>query len=55
MLVFTGCNTLAPTLFGVREIHSYDAEQCEKFYQKLPKDFTFTPLVCDEAQFWQVS
>lgn len=55
MLVFTGCNTLMPMLFGFREIHGYDAEQCEKFYRKLPKDFVFMPLVSDEAQFWQVS
>ena len=49
------CNTLAPMLFGFREIHGYDAEQCEKFYKKLPKDFVFTPLVCNEKQFMQVS
>ncbi|MBO6023492.1 MAG: hypothetical protein J6P83_01395 [Bacteroidales bacterium] len=42
-------------LFGFREIHGYDAEQCEKFYKKLPKDFEFTPLVCNEKQFMQVS
>ena len=24
------CNTLAPMLFGFREINGYDAEQCEK-------------------------
>ena len=51
----TSCNTLAPMIFGFREINGYDAEQCEKFYRKLSKDFAFTPLVCDEAQFWQVS
>ena len=51
----TSCNTLAPMLFGFREINGYDAEQCEKFYRKLPKDFAFTPLVCDEEQFRQVS
>lgn len=55
LLTFTGCNTLMPMLFGVREIHGYDAEQCEKFYRKLPKDFAFEPLVCDEAQYRQVS
>ena len=55
LLTFTGCNTLAPMLFGFREIQGYDAEQCEKFYKKLPKDFVFTPLVCNEKQFWQVS
>lgn len=55
LLLFTGCNTLVPMLFGFREIHGYDAEQCEKFYKKLPKDFVFTPLVCNEKQFIQVS
>ena len=50
-----GCNTLMPMLFGLREIHGYDAEQCEKFYKKLPKDFEFTPLVSNEKQFQQVS
>lgn len=55
LLTFTGCNTLMPMLFGFREINSYDAEQCEKFYKKLPKDFEFTPLVCNEKQFMQVS
>ena len=55
LLVLTGCNTLAPMLFGFREIHGYDTEQCEKFYKKLPKDFEFTPLVCNEKQFMQVS
>lgn len=49
------CNTLMPMLFGLQEIHGYDAEQCEKFYRKLPKDFSFTPLVCNEGQFRQVS
>ena len=38
LLVLSGCNTLAPMLFGFREINGYDAEQCEKFYRKLPKD-----------------
>ena len=55
LLTFTGCNTLMPMLFGFREINGYDAVQCEKFYKKLPKDFAFTPLVCDEKQFRQVS
>ena len=55
LLTFAGCNTLMSMLFGFREINSYDAEQCEKFYKKLPKDFAFTPLVCDEKQFRQVS
>ena len=55
-LVFLiSCNTLAPMLVGFREIHGYDAEQCEKFYKKPPKDFVFTPLVCNEKQFMQVS
>ena len=49
------CNTLAPMLFGFREINGYNPEQCAKFYKKLPKDFVFTPLVCDEEQFWQIS
>lgn len=55
LLVLSGCNTLAPMLFGFREINGYDAEQCENFYRKLPKDFAFTPLVCGEEQFRQVS
>ena len=55
LLVLTGCNTLAPMLFGFREIHGYDVEQCEKCYKKLPKDFEFTPLACNEKQFMQVS
>ena len=55
-LVFlTSCNTLAPMIFGFREINGYDAEQCEKFYRKLPNGFAFTPLVCNEEQFRQVS
>ena len=55
LLVLSGCNTLAPMLFGFREINGYDAEQCEKFYRKLPNDFAFMPLVCNEEQFRQVS
>lgn len=55
LLTFAGCNTLMSMLFGFREINSYDAEQCEKFYKKPPKDFEFTPLVCNEKQFMQVS
>jgi hypothetical protein len=55
LLSLPSCNTLAPILFGFREINGYNAEQCEKFYKKLPKDFEFTPLVCNETQFWQVS
>ena len=54
-LTLSSCNTLMPMLFGFREINGYDAVQCEKFYKKLPKDFAFTPLVCDEKQFRQVS
>lgn len=55
LFLLSGCNTLAPMLFGFREINGYNAEQCEKFYKKLPKDFEFTPLVCNEKQFMQVS
>ena len=55
LLTLSGCNTLMPMLFGFQEIHDYDAEQCEKFYRKLPNDFAFTPLVCNEEQFRQVS
>lgn len=55
MLCLGSCNTLAPLLFGLQEINGYDAEQCEKFYRLLPNDFAFTPLVCDEEQFRQVS
>lgn len=55
MLALTSCNTLMPMLFGLQEIDGYNAEQCARFYKKLPKDFVFTPLVCDEAQFFQVS
>lgn len=39
LLTLSSCNTLMPMLFGYREIHGYDVEQCEKFYKKLPKDF----------------
>lgn len=55
LLALTSCNTLMPLLFGLQEIDGYDAEQCARFYKKLPKDLAFTPLVCDEAQFFQVS
>ena len=55
LLALTGCNTLMPTLFGLQEIHGYDARQCEKFYKRLPKDFDFTPVVCDDEQFFAVS
>ena len=44
-----------PTLFGLQEINGYSAEQCEKFYKKLPKDFAFTPIVCNDEQFLAVS
>ena len=44
-----------PLLFGLQEIDGYNAEQCEKFYKKLPKDFDFTPLVCNNEQFFAVS
>ena len=55
LFALTGCNTLMPTLFGLQEIHGYDARQCEKFYKRLPKDFDFTPVVCDDEQFFAVS
>ena len=55
LLALTGCNTLMPTLFGLQEIHGYDARQCEKFYKRLPKDFDFTPLVYNNEQFFAVS
>lgn len=55
LLALTGCNTLMPTLFGLQEIHGYDARQCEKFYKRLPKDFDFTPLVCNNEQLFAVS
>ena len=55
MLCLGSCNTLVPLLLGLQEINGYDAEQCEKFYRKLPNDFAFTPLVCNEEQFRQVS
>ena len=55
MLALSGCNTLMPLLFGLQEIDGYNAEQCAKFYKKLPKDFAFTPVVCDDEQFFAVS
>ena len=55
LLFFFGCNTLMPLLFGLQEIDGYDAEQCAKFYKKLPKDFAFTLLVCNDEQFFAVS
>ena len=55
LLTLSSCNTLMPMLLGYREIHGYDVEQCEKFYKKLPKDFEFTPVVCNEKQIMQVS
>ena len=55
LLVLSGCNTVMPLLFGFREIEGYNAEQCAKFYKKLPKDFAFVPIVCSDEQFFQVS
>lgn len=55
LLALSGCNTLMPILFGIQEIDGYNAEQCDKFYKKLPKDFAFTPIVCNDEQFFQVS
>lgn len=55
LFALSSCNTLMPLLFGLQEIDGYNAEQCEKFYKKLPKDFTFTPIVCNDEQFFQVS
>ena len=55
LFFLTSCNTLMPMLFGLQEIDGYDAEQCEKFYKKLPKDFAFTPVVCNDEQFFAVS
>ena len=55
LFLLSGCNTLAPMLFGFREINGYNAEQCGKFYKKLPKDFSFTPIACNDEQFFQVS
>ena len=48
LFFLTSCNTLMPLLFGLQEIDGYNAEQCEKFYKKLPKDFAFTPVVNDD-------
>ena len=44
-----------PLLFGIQEIDGYNAEQCAKFYKKLPKDFAFTHVVCSDEQYFQVS
>lgn len=55
LLVLSSCSTIMPLLFGLQEIYGYNAEQCAKFYKKLPKDFTFTPIVCSDEQFFQVS
>ena len=55
LLALSSCSTLMPLLFGLQEIDGYNAEQCEKFYKKLPKDFDFTPLVCNNEQFFAVS
>ena len=51
----SSCSTMMPMLFGLQEIDGYNAEQCAKFYKKLPKDFAFTPIVCNNEQFFQVS
>lgn len=55
LLALSSCSTIMPMLFGLQEINGYNAEQCAKFYKKLPKDFEFTPLACNEKQFMQVS
>ena len=55
LLVLSGCNIVMPLLFGLQEIEGYNAEQCAKFYKKLPKDFAFVPIVCSDEQFFQVS
>lgn len=55
LFALSSCNTLMPLLFGLQEIDGYNTEQCTKFYKKLPKDFTFTPVVCNDEQFFQVS
>ena len=55
LLTLTGCFALMPLLFDLQEIDGYNAEQCAKFYKKLPKDFAFSPIVCNDNQFFQVS
>ena len=55
MFALSSCSVIAPAVFGLREIDGYNAEQCAKFYKKLPKDFAFTPLVCNDEQFFAVS
>lgn len=55
LLALSSCSTIMPMLFGLQEINGYNAEQCTKFYKKLPKDFAFTPLVCNDEQFFAVS
>ena len=55
LFALSSCSVIAPAVFGLREIDGYNAEQCAKFYKKLPKDFAFTPLVCDNEQFFAVS
>ena len=55
LFAFSGCSSLMPLLIGLQEIDGYNAEQCTKFYKKLPKDFAFTPLVCNDEQFFAVS
>ena len=54
LVVLSSCKTLMPMLFGLQEIDGYNAEQCAKFYKKLPEDFAFTPVICDNEQFFQV-
>ena len=55
LLALSSCSTIMPMLFGLQEINGYNAEQCAKFYKKLPKDFVFTPVVCNDEQFFAVS
>lgn len=54
LFALSGCSTIMPLLFGLQEIDGYNAEQCAKFYKKLPEDFAFTPVICDNEQFFQV-
>ena len=55
MVVLSGCSVIGPAVFGLREIDGYNADQCAKFYKKLPNDFAFTPIVCNDEQFFAVS
>ena len=54
LFALSGCSTIMPLLFGLQEIDGYNAEQCAKVYKKLPEDFAFTPVICDNEQFFQV-